>query len=401
MASVLCTNCGAKLTLKSAVAPGKKINCPKCKKPFVVEDEEEPEEEATADESSDEDENPPPAKKRKATKKNEDEEDDASSDDEDDKPRKKKKKKSKKKSSAGLIIGIVAAALFLVCGVGGALTAVFWSDLTGGRKPNVAKAGKDLVDKGGLAGVDKGGLDGVDKGGVVGLDKGGKGIVEPPAPKADLVISAEDSIKEWGANPQAAKDKLGKFSRIEVTGVANGISKRDMFYLKGAKLKADAKFDTPVAFIVKPESVDRALRTARGQKVKVNGTFNPKSPFAPTFLDAVILLDGPEMLLRTVTAESLVKEYLSDEAGTKKKYTGDALIVTGAIAELRGGLPGNWTARLKGSATIFVDVQLGADQQKFAELREGQNVELRGDLFMLFKDKNAIQLTNGYVVSAK
>ena len=77
------------------------------------------------------------------------------------------------------------------------------------------------------------------------------------------------------------------------------------------------------------------------------------------------------------------------------------MIVTGVIAELHDGLKGNWTARLKGSATIFVDVQLGADQQKFSELRQGQQVELRGALFMLFKDKNAIQLTNGYVVSAK
>src|ERR1043166_544397 len=45
MPSVTCTKCGAVLKTAKPLAPGKKVNCPKCSKAFVVEDEKEKEEE--------------------------------------------------------------------------------------------------------------------------------------------------------------------------------------------------------------------------------------------------------------------------------------------------------------------------------------------------------------------
>ena len=129
----------------------------------------------------------------------------------------------------------------------------------------------------------------------------------------------------------------------------------------------------------------------------MNGVYEPKSTDRPNLVDATFTFDGPETPLPTVSAENLAREYETDLAAAEKKYKGNDIIVTGVIADIKG----NNTARLKGTATIFVGVQLGADAKKAQELKVGQQVELRGAVFMLFKDRNTIDLTNGYVLLAK
>jgi len=96
----ICSNCKASLTSKKAYESGKRVVCPKCKKPFVIKNEEEekeaaaieePEqEEATADEAAEADEEEKPAKKKPKA----DEDDDAEADEEEEEAPKKKKPKA-------------------------------------------------------------------------------------------------------------------------------------------------------------------------------------------------------------------------------------------------------------------------------------------------------------------
>lgn len=88
MASIKCTNCGAVLKTQTEIPVGKKVKCPKCAQPFVVQ--------AAAPEPAQPEPNP------FAT-------DDAAAGDD------AKKPAGKKKSKTGLIIGIIVAALLLCC----------------------------------------------------------------------------------------------------------------------------------------------------------------------------------------------------------------------------------------------------------------------------------------------
>ena len=95
MPSIQCTNCGAILKTANPIAPGKKVKCPKCEKPFVVkaEDEEEKEEEDTGaeDEGGAEEEEAPKSKKPAKATKGADEESEEDEEENDEAPKKKGK----------------------------------------------------------------------------------------------------------------------------------------------------------------------------------------------------------------------------------------------------------------------------------------------------------------------
>jgi phage FluMu protein Com len=124
MPNIKCTNCGAVLKTPTAIAPGKKVKCPKCNEPFIVQadEEEKPAPEPEEDEGAafkglggggGDDDAPAPKKKGKPAKGDDDEgAADGESEDGDDGA---SKKKGKPKSKTGLIIGIVAAVLLLCC----------------------------------------------------------------------------------------------------------------------------------------------------------------------------------------------------------------------------------------------------------------------------------------------
>jgi phage FluMu protein Com len=128
--SIKCTHCGAVMKTANPIAPGKKVKCPKCAQPFVVQAEEEErkpvaEEEAAAeqDETGDGDldfgDKP---KTKKASKK-------AADDDDADDGKKKKPAKKGKGMLIGLLIG-GALLLCCCCSGGGGTGYWFWSQAT-------------------------------------------------------------------------------------------------------------------------------------------------------------------------------------------------------------------------------------------------------------------------------
>ncbi len=104
---ITCTECDASLTVSDPVAPGKKIRCPKCQAIFRI-----PE---TALEAA-------PAKSKLARRP---EVDDADRDDDyDSRPsRGRRRQREKTGMGAGVLIGIIAASVLLMGGVG---FGVFW-----------------------------------------------------------------------------------------------------------------------------------------------------------------------------------------------------------------------------------------------------------------------------------
>ena len=84
---VVCAKCGAKLTTKSPIAPGKKMKCPKCKEVFVVA---EAEDEAADEEVEGGDEEETPKKKKPAKAKQADDDDQDEEVDDEEKPANRK-----------------------------------------------------------------------------------------------------------------------------------------------------------------------------------------------------------------------------------------------------------------------------------------------------------------------
>ena len=99
MPSITCTNCGAVLKTQTAIPAGKKVKCPKCTQPFVVQAAAAPEPAQPEPNpfATDADDSGPTAKAGDETEKSD------------------KGDAGKKKSKTGLIIGIVAAVLLLCC----------------------------------------------------------------------------------------------------------------------------------------------------------------------------------------------------------------------------------------------------------------------------------------------
>ena len=134
MASITCTNCGAVLKTKDPVPPGKKVKCPKCEKPFVVQAEEE---EAGVAAGEPPDENPfatdGPAKKGKGKADDEGDEGEGGGGD-DDAPKKGKGKDGDKKKSNTTLIAIIVGVVLLCCccpSCGGAIFNFFGEAIKG------------------------------------------------------------------------------------------------------------------------------------------------------------------------------------------------------------------------------------------------------------------------------
>jgi uncharacterized Zn finger protein (UPF0148 family) len=129
--SIQCTHCGAVMKTANPIAPGKKVKCPKCGQPFVVQEEEEEKKPAAkeeapgaADETGNDDldfSDKPKAKKNGK----------ASDDDDGDDG---KKKKPAKKKGKGLLIGLLLGGTLLLCccctGGGGGTGYWVWSKAT-------------------------------------------------------------------------------------------------------------------------------------------------------------------------------------------------------------------------------------------------------------------------------
>ena len=97
--AIQCSNCLAKLKVRNAPTPGKKIICPKCKESFIV-----GEQEALPSK---------PAPKKQAPAPMEDEEEEL-----EESPKPKKKKKKQSGSGSGLAIGLSVGGLILLGALG-------------------------------------------------------------------------------------------------------------------------------------------------------------------------------------------------------------------------------------------------------------------------------------------
>jgi hypothetical protein len=97
--AIQCSNCLAKLKVRNAPTPGKKIICPKCKESFIV-----GEQEALPSK---------PAPKKQAPPPIEDEEEE-----QEESPKPKKKKKKQSGSGSGLAIGLSVGGLILLGALG-------------------------------------------------------------------------------------------------------------------------------------------------------------------------------------------------------------------------------------------------------------------------------------------
>ena len=97
--AIQCSNCLAKLKVRNAPTPGKKIICPKCKESFIV-----GEQEALPSK---------PAQKKQAPPPIEDEEEEL-----EETPKPKKKKKKQGSSGSGLAIGLSVGGLILLGALG-------------------------------------------------------------------------------------------------------------------------------------------------------------------------------------------------------------------------------------------------------------------------------------------
>lgn len=97
--AIQCQNCLAKLKVRNAPTPGKKIICPKCKESFIVGEQEAPPSK--------------PAPKKQAPPPMEDEEEELQ-----ESPKPKKKKKKQSGSGPGLAIGLSVGGLILLGAMG-------------------------------------------------------------------------------------------------------------------------------------------------------------------------------------------------------------------------------------------------------------------------------------------
>jgi phage FluMu protein Com len=409
-ATVVCTHCGAKLTLKSAIAPGKKVNCPKCKKAFVVEDDEEPEDEETAAESGDE--APPPKKQKKAAKKDDDEPDDDHADDDDDeKPAKKKKPEPKKKSSAGLILGIVGVLLLCCCGGTGGGVWYSWAWFgastvvikdAGKNKDAIAADGKpkldnDTKDKDKIADKLK------DKSKDKDKTKG------PDLSKPEFVTTAEQFSAEFAKDFDAAYKKYSP-KLVEFTGEASGITiRRDIFdkkkqilklYVKGEPNAGKTGFKNTLYLTVAPSDFPIAYRIADGQKVKIVArfvTYTGKEQLG--FADGKITELTKSNILE-VSSEELATEFEKSPAEAAKKFAKKQILVSGEVVEFKKLAAIGHETTLKGKGKTAVWFYVGPDDCGENErVKVGANVVVRTGICKYEAFRNRVILENIMVTS--
>lgn len=386
-ATIVCTNCGAKLTLKAAVAPGKKINCPKCKKAFVVEDDEEPEEQEIDETGDEEEETRPTKKSTKAAKKKTDEDD--ADDDEDEKPAKKKKSDPKKKSSVGLIVGVVGVLLLCCCGgtSGGAWYS--WSSIQAwfGKSPVVIKdAGKN---KDAIAADGKPKLDDVakDKDKIAEKDKDKlkdkDKIKGPDLSKPDVVTTAEQFSAEFLKDFDAAYKKYNS-KIIEFTGEATGMTmRRDVFNInKGRPILrvyiTGQKGKNSLYLTVEPSDFPIAYQLAPGQKVKITARFVTYTGKEQLGFAEGKITELTKSNILAVTSEQLAAEFEKSPKDVAKKFTNVPILVAGEVVELKKLAVIGQEAKLKGNGKTSVRFYVSPDESGEKErLKVGAQVVVR------------------------
>jgi hypothetical protein len=119
--AIQCSNCLAKLKVRNAPIPGKKITCPKCKESFIV-----GEQEAIPSKPAPKKQAPPPV------------EDDEEEQEESPKPKKKKKKQGG--SGSGLAIGLSVGGLILLGALGYGVYFLISNGFLGSKHENVIKS---------------------------------------------------------------------------------------------------------------------------------------------------------------------------------------------------------------------------------------------------------------------
>ncbi|NDH05974.1 hypothetical protein EBX93_08615 [bacterium] len=119
--AIQCSNCLAKLKVRNAPTPGKKIICPKCKESFIV-----GEQEALPSK---------PAPKKQAPPPIEDEEEEQK-----ESPKPKKKKKKQSGSRSGLAIGLSVGGLILLGALGYGVYFLISNGFLGSKHESVIKS---------------------------------------------------------------------------------------------------------------------------------------------------------------------------------------------------------------------------------------------------------------------
>ena len=427
--SIKCTNCGATLKTPTMIPAGKKVTCPKCKKPFVVKDEEEPEEEEVEQEEAadEEDEAPKPKKPAPPAKKEDDEEEDES-DDEEESPKKKpakkddgddeeeaeddeiaaglpkskksakkddddededekpKKGKSKggaepKKGGGNTMLLIIGGVVLLFCCCGFSTTGYFmWSTIQGilGFAKAVDKAIED----------DKKKQEGKN-------DPKGGGTPE-------FTKTAEELAQEFSGDPKNAGKKY--FDKlIEVTGEVQAVQSVAMgpeILLKGFKTnQAGGEFFVRLNPIPADQQA-KALRFSKGQKIKAVGkqsAWSAAGGFGTVTIRDVTLTPVDESTLAEVTAEELAKEFENDEKAAAAKYKGREALIKAVVESVKPG-PFEAKVRLKGTGKTAV-VALMFSNVKKENAIVGQPIEFRCDIGVF--SNSELFVTTTMIISKK
>src|SRR5262249_46499089 len=242
---VTCTNCGAKLATRNPIAPGKKMNCPKCKETFVVEEDEEKE---------DEEETP----KKKPVKSKED-----------------GVEKPAKKSNALLFVGIAGVLLLCCCGGTGAAGWFMQSTIKGWFGGKIEEIAKD-------GGKDKK-KDDKTKSGDPQKDKDAK----PGSGKPDFTPAFPSEVSnEFRLGPiNAAKKYKGKV--VEFNGKVGNVG------LLGPERKPGiALADTighAILLFTQPADRDVVFRIPQGESIKLSGRYKEHTDSAVLFEDVKLI----------------------------------------------------------------------------------------------------------------
>jgi hypothetical protein len=372
MASVTCTHCGAVLKTTAALAPGKKVKCPKCSKAFVVPDDEEeptPDEEPAAAETDDEEAEDEEPKKPVA-----DEEDEEAAEEPKKKAKKKGKDEPKKKSSMGLVLGLVGGAVLLLCCcptmIGGG-----WLFTSGFPKVTNVKDKADFAKE-------------FDKGFDKVLDKGpDKTSPDKPA----FTVTAAAISKEFDDDVGSALKKYkGKF--IEVTGpiIVVTVDKR-VVTLQGAR-----QGGVDVICALRDDQVGKA-NLDPGMQAKIVGRVSTAFTGVGMHIDECIVtvLPGGGKKIEPggsakVSADQLAKEIEADAQKFHLKYRDQEVIVNGAVEKItKTGKKGSFIIQLRTQSKIRIFINLTPpDNAQGLVLGQPADFALRFDMGFLIQNND-------------
>jgi tRNA_anti-like len=207
----------------------------------------------------------------------------------------------------------------------------------------------------------------------------------PPAPskKADFVVTAEDLMREFKNDQQAATKKY-KDRVVEIAGT-----------LDDPHL-GDPSSNPYVTFVTNHQGVlgcflpaadgPRTNNLTVGQKLKVKGVLRYVGSTTVSVGDCEILEIGPDPAL-AVTAAELAKAYADDVVTAEKRFKGRQLLVQGVVKEVI--LKGNdkvpnpvvileGTRGKEGKALCVWSDAHYARGRDFEKLRKGQTIKVKG-----------------------